>query len=270
MQLVPAKCPCCGADINVDESMQKTFCQYCGSQFFVEAASAFQRVKIEGVVQTKKADFEITAGTLINYHGESTNIIIPDNVYEIGKQAFWNMPIESIRFSPSIKVIHHSAFAECSNLVSVQLPNTLQSIDDSAFKNCVSLISVQLPISLQSIGSYAFDGCRNLQSIHIPASVKYIGMSAFGKCEKLEDVIIDNPVFNVINNGSVISIYRDNKEFVYTNVFNSTPWGATEHQKYVSEIEKRYMRDNLCRYCGNQFVGLFTKKCSKCGRSKDY
>lgn len=51
MGLVSAKCPNCGADIQVDESRTTGFCQYCGSS--IEIQSAIQLVKID-----KSEDFD--------------------------------------------------------------------------------------------------------------------------------------------------------------------------------------------------------------------
>ena len=47
MKFVAAKCPSCGANIQVDEDRKKCFCQFCGSQIFVE--EAIQMIK--GTVQ---------------------------------------------------------------------------------------------------------------------------------------------------------------------------------------------------------------------------
>ena len=38
MKLVPAKCPSCGANIEVDRSLKFTKCQYCGTEIIVEEA----------------------------------------------------------------------------------------------------------------------------------------------------------------------------------------------------------------------------------------
>lgn len=48
-----AKCPCCGADIQVESELEKTFCAYCGSQIISKAAVAFGRVEIVGSVEVK-------------------------------------------------------------------------------------------------------------------------------------------------------------------------------------------------------------------------
>ena len=43
-------------------------------------------------------------------------------------------------------------------------------------------------------------------------------------------------------------------------------------KKYILEkkIIAQRIRYNLCRYCGGKFKGFFTKKCSVCGKEKDY
>ena len=42
-------------------------------------------------------------------------------------------------------------------------------------------------------------------------------------------------------------------------------------KKKIKEFQQRDYKDHgLCRYCGGSFKGVFTKKCSLCGKTKDY
>ena len=59
----------------------------------------------------------------------------------------------------------NSAFANCSNLVSVTLPSTVTNIGASAFANCVALTGLVIPAGVRKIGSKAFDGCLALKSL---------------------------------------------------------------------------------------------------------
>jgi uncharacterized repeat protein (TIGR02543 family) len=71
------------------------------------------------------------------------------------------------------------AFAYCSSLTSITLPNSVTTIGASAFAYCSSLTSITIPDSVTTIGDGAFYGCTGLTSITIPNSVTSIGGNAF-------------------------------------------------------------------------------------------
>jgi len=77
------------------------------------------------------------------------------------------------------KTIADSAFANCTSLASVTIPDSVTSIEKYTFFNCPSLTSVTIPDSVTSIGYYTFSGCTSLASITIPDSVTEIGANAF-------------------------------------------------------------------------------------------
>ena len=43
-----------------------------------------------------------------------------------------------------------------------------------------------------------------------------------------------------------------------------------EEKKRIEEQKVAYRQKGLCQHCGGTFKGLFTKKCSACGKEKDY
>ena len=71
------------------------------------------------------------------------------------------------------------AFANCSGLTSVTIPNSVTSIGAEAFNGCSGLTSVVIPNSVTLIGNLAFNGCSGLTSITIPNSVTTIEAKAF-------------------------------------------------------------------------------------------
>ena len=64
----------------------------------------------------------------------------------------------------------------------------------SAFRNCTQVLSVSLPDTITEIGMYAFEGCTSLTTINIPANVSFIGAYAFKDCSSLQDVAIPKNV----------------------------------------------------------------------------
>ena len=85
------------------------------------------------------------------YFGTLTDVVIPS--YYKGN---------------SVTSIGSSAFAYCTGLSSITIPDSVTSIGDSAFKECTGLTSITIPDSVTSIGYSAFSGCSSLESITIP------------------------------------------------------------------------------------------------------
>lgn len=45
---------------------------------------------------------------------------------------------------------------------------------------------------------------------------------------------------------------------------------AAKNMAQEKAMREQHMQDGVCQYCGGKFTGIFTKKCSQCGRKKDY
>ena len=97
----------------------------------------------------------------------------------------------------SVTSIGMVAFASCSSLTSVTIPNSVTSIGNEAFRYCEGLISVTIGNSVTSIGLAAFYGCSSLTSVTIPNSVTSIGDFAFRDCSSLTSVTIGNSVTSI-------------------------------------------------------------------------
>ena len=93
-----------------------------------------------------------------------------------------------IKFASDITSIVIDAFAECTSLSSVTIPNSVTSIGDGAFIGCTSLSSVTIPNSVTSIEEAAFADCEGLPSVTIPNSVTNIGSGAFIACTNLTSI----------------------------------------------------------------------------------
>jgi hypothetical protein len=90
-----------------------------------------------------------------------------------------------------------SAFAGCTNITSVTIPNSVTSIGDYAFSSCGSLGSVLIGNSVSNIGNYVFAFCTNLTGLTIPDSVTGIGSNAFQNCTSLNNISIPASVTNI-------------------------------------------------------------------------
>ena len=126
--------------------------------------------------------------------------------------------------------IGDSAFAHCTSLTSITIPDSVTSIGGGAFDYCTSLerliVAPGNPVyhsagnciietetgtliqgcnnsviptdgSVTSIGNYAFRYCDSLTSVTIPDSVTSIGEDAFARCTSLTSVTIPDGVTSI-------------------------------------------------------------------------
>ena len=87
-------------------------------------------------------DFVISDGVLTEYTGSDEEVVIPDQVKEIGSKAFENNTL----------------------IKKVTIPEGVAKIGDYAFSGCTALESAPLPQSLEGIGEYSFQNCGALKS----------------------------------------------------------------------------------------------------------
>ena len=90
----------------------------------------------------------------------------------------------------TITTIPDIAFAACSNLTGIKIPNTITNIGVGAFAECSSLTSITIPESVISIGQNAFIRCSSLVSAVISGSVTSIGYMTFDNCKALTNIIL--------------------------------------------------------------------------------
>ena len=66
----------------------------------------------------------------------------------------------------SVTIIGNYAFAGCSGLTSITIPNGVTNVGGCAFQNCSSITSITIPNSVTIINGSAFEYCRALTSIY--------------------------------------------------------------------------------------------------------
>ena len=152
---------------------------------------------------------------------EDKNIVIPDYVTRIGREAFEKCEqIEHVKITSNIRYIDENAFAGCRFLQTVEIddgcvaigarafafcltlsqisiPNSVERIDDNAFFGCKGLKSIKLPENMVSVNDSLFYDCENLSEIIMPSSIETIGDNSFNSCVSLESIVIPNNVRSI-------------------------------------------------------------------------
>ncbi|MEG0339975.1 MAG: leucine-rich repeat domain-containing protein, partial [Oscillospiraceae bacterium] len=98
--------------------------------------------------------FDAKTNNIVAYNGKESDIVIPDSFLINGK-------------SVAVIGIGESTFENCTNILTVTLPNSLEIIGKKAFKQCNNLKSISLPSNVTSVGEDAFARCNNLETINI-------------------------------------------------------------------------------------------------------
>lgn len=109
---------------------------------------------------------------------DGTDFVIPST--------YKNLPVTSIG---------DNAFENCTQLISITIPDGVTRIGGHAFAGCCSLTSITIPDGVTSIGGFAFGGCTNLINITIPDSVTRIGEDVFYGCNNLPNNQYDNAYY---------------------------------------------------------------------------
>lgn len=140
-------------------------------------------------------EVEVTSGDN-KYTG---SVIIPDKVQHDG-------------VTYGVTTIGKRAFLYCSDLISIEMPNSVTTIKNCAFAACSHLASIAFPNGVTTIESEAFDCCSHLVSIVIPSSVTAIGEFVFAGCNGLVSVSVDegNKVYDSRDNCNAIIETKSN------------------------------------------------------------
>ena len=74
------------------------------------------------------------------------------------------------------------------SIQTVVINNGATNICASAFANCTGLTNVFIPDSVTSLGNLAFSGCSSLTELRLPATLTWIGSSVLSGCTALADL----------------------------------------------------------------------------------
>lgn len=136
------------------------------------------------------------------------SVTIPKSLVKIGKEVFWNCPIQTIYINNLKSWLNLEGYirgswgaidyyVEGKLLTDLEIPKGIKTIRNNAFINGQSIKTVTIPNGVESIGVYAFSRCENLVSLQLPNTLKTIEGSAFDRCKSLETLNIPDSVTSI-------------------------------------------------------------------------
>lgn len=152
------------------------------SLFLLSSSVKASEVEINGIyyniINERWAEVTFDSNKYIGH------IVIPSTIFYRGKEY-------------PVSCIGSRAFMDCTELISVEIPNSITSIGEAAFFRCFELTSITIPNQVKTIGGFAFRGCRNLKNIVVPNGVSSIKTSTFGGCTGLTSLKMPRSVTTI-------------------------------------------------------------------------
>lgn len=153
--------------------------------------------------------------SISKYNGTAENLVVPEkingypvtNIYGGAFQS--NNYIKKVTIKSKITILYSRMFANCSNLETVILPETLLEIQDWAFGSS-AIGYITIPSSVSRIRGQAFQGCQRLSTVTIKGTTN-IQRAVFYNCKNLMNVdlplscTLDSSAFNECTNLNYIN-----------------------------------------------------------------
>lgn len=215
-----------------------------------------------------------TIGSYAFSYNRKLQIKLPKSVTTIGSYVFSYSENMAIDISQTqIVTIPAYAFADCSALHTITLPETVLYIEAYAFTNCNNLSTVTflgdkllklgegafkdsptlhyitIPDGITNIENETFSGCGNLGEVVLPDSVTTIGDEAFKDCVTIHTFVIP-PNVEYISNSSFdgvdqTKIDTSKNEYAQTVVKGVLP--AKGYKKTIGKIKYKVTKSHATK-----------------------
>ena len=96
---------------------------------------------------------------------------------------------EEIDGKPVVRLLER-AFADCVNIVSLALPESIKEIGPRAFENCSSLVGMTMPKDAADVEAGIFTGCSSLKRVILPDALTKLPDGTFTDCTSLEGITL--------------------------------------------------------------------------------
>lgn len=135
-----------------------------------------------------------------------SSLVVPERILAIGNNAFKGCQMQSIKIENGVNSIGNNAFQNCNQLTTIDFtePTNLKEIGDYAFAGCTYLGAVKVPDQVMKLGNYCFKDCTNMTAVNINGvgedgntSLTTIGNGLFYNCISLSQVVFPERVSNI-------------------------------------------------------------------------
>lgn len=200
-------------------------------------------------------EYNISAGSIVAYTGDSTTVSVPKNVNgieitSIGEKAFMNKSVVNVTLESSNIEIGANAFSNCKMLREIKGKN-VSNIGTSAFENCYALTSLQFD-EIKAVGKSAFRNCRALKKFNYD-TCEQVSTYAFNNCTNLEEVRVPKATMSTnvfLGNVHLTDFVFGDTEGYYSRLYtifsNETNFNNLNVGTYMKNVDENFLDDFVC------------------------
>lgn len=134
----------------------------------------------------------------ININSTVTNDGVSYSVIKIGDYAFAGCSsLSSVVLPEGLQSIGTGGFSGCTSLASISIPSTVKELGTRSFSACSQIKNISLSLGLEIMGDYCFSGCTSLEAITIPSSVLILGSYCFSGCTKITSMSLPSGITEI-------------------------------------------------------------------------
>lgn len=178
------------------------------------------------------------------------SITIADSVTSVGYYAFCDTAYYANEANWTDEVLYVDGYllhARVSVADNYAIRAGTKTIAAYAFADCTSLASLVIPDGVTYIGDWAFEACISLTSITIPDSVSSIGEYAFMYCNALADVWYTGTEMDK----DAVMVGSNNEKFLSAAWhYDACPVGADHVYEHARDVD--------CDVCGEVRIVVYT------------
>lgn len=147
--------------------------------------------------------------------------------------------------------IGKQAFVYCTDIVDIDIPDSVVYIGSVAFGNCENLQTVYIGNGVIEIGEGAFSGCKSLKNFRVPDSIKKFEGFSYSNDDLIEYKQYDNAYYlGNENNPYVILMSASNQEIEECNIHSDTKIINSGAFIWCTNLESITIPEGVISVCG--------------------
>ena len=173
-------------------------------------------------------------------------VVVEEGITGIDSYFFNELNASEFVFPDTLTSLGYMTLANCKNLESIVLPDSVSGYIQGLFLGDEKLKNVKLSDNISVIGQSTFQNCKSLVELDMPANLISIDTYVFSGCDKLRKIYFHSnaPSTTNYNSGNDFDTFYDSNMRDYYNTRIYVPTNATGFNK---SFWKNY---NIFKYDG--------------------